>query len=311
MTGHPTVELRRATTADLPAIEALLAAERLPTTDLATAPVALWVAVRDGLVIGAAGLERYGDAGLLRSVVVAPAARGTGLGIALAATVERAARADGLTSLTLLTQTAAEFFARLGFSAVERAVAPPALAASAEFRSLCPASARCLTKPLDAATRWVLFLCTGNSCRSILGEATFNHLAPAGWRAVSAGSRPTGYVHPRSLALLAREGIATAGTFSKSWEQLGVTPDVVLSVCGNAAGEACPAWLGPAIRAHWGVEDPAHVTGTEAEVEAAFATAYRTLRRRIEAMFALPPAVLSGDRAVLEAELARIGSEVH
>src|SRR5665811_667496 len=79
----------------------------------------------------------------------------------------------------------------------------------------------------------VLFLCTGNSCRSILGEATFNHLAPEGWMAMSAGSKPTGQVHPRSLALLAREGISTEGYYSKSWNDLPVTPDIVLSVCGN------------------------------------------------------------------------------
>ncbi|HET8706258.1 MAG TPA: arsenate reductase ArsC, partial [Pseudomonadales bacterium] len=82
----------------------------------------------------------------------------------------------------------------------------------------------------------LLFLCTGNSCRSILAEATFNHLAPAGWHAMSAGSRPTGKVHPRSLALLQREGISTTGYFSKSWENLPVTPDIVVTVCASAAG---------------------------------------------------------------------------
>jgi arsenate reductase len=152
----------------------------------------------------------------------------------------------------------------------------------------------------------VLILCTGNSCRSILGEATFNHLAPAGWHAISAGSKPAGYVHPRSLALLAREGIATDGYHSKSWDQLPVTPDIVISVCGNAAGEECPAWLGPVLRAHWGVEDPAHVGGTEEEIDAAFMHAYRTLRARIEALFALPLAELEHDRARLKAELDRI-----
>jgi len=95
----------------------------------------------------------------------------------------------------------------------------------------------------------VLFLCTGNSCRSILGEATFNHLAPPGWQALSAGSRPTGQVHPRSLALLAREGIATEGYYSKSWDALPLTPDIVITVCGSAAGETCPAYLGPVLRA--------------------------------------------------------------
>lgn len=100
----------------------------------------------------------------------------------------------------------------------------------------------------------VLILCTGNSCRSILGEATFNHLAPAGWHAISAGSKPAGYVHPRSLALLEREGISTKGYHSKSWDSLPVTPDIVITVCGSAAGETCPAYLGPVMRAHWGLK---------------------------------------------------------
>ena len=154
----------------------------------------------------------------------------------------------------------------------------------------------------------VLFLCTGNSCRSILGEATFNHLAPAGWRAMSAGSKPTGQVHPRSLALLAREDISTEGYYSKSWNDLPVTPDIVLSVCGNAANETCPAYLGPVLRSHWGVEDPAHATGTEAEIDAAFMTAYRTLRHRIEQFLALPLNELQNDHERLKAELDRIST---
>ena len=153
----------------------------------------------------------------------------------------------------------------------------------------------------------VLFLCTGNSCRSILGEATFNHLAPPGWRAMSAGSRPAGYVHPRSLALLAREGIATDGYFSKSWDNLPATPDIVLTVCASAAGETCPAYLGPVMRSHWGVDDPAHATGTDEEIDAAFMRAYRILRARIEAMLALPLAELEDDRNRLKAELDRVG----
>ena len=156
----------------------------------------------------------------------------------------------------------------------------------------------------------VLFLFTGNSCRSILGEATFNHLAPAGWKAMSAGSRPTGQVHPRSLGLLTREGIPTEGCRSKSWDDLPATPDIVITVCASAAGETCPAYLGPALRAHWGVEDPAHVTGTEEEIDAAFMTAYRTLRRRIEAFLQLPLAELMNDRSRLKVEMDRIGAQV-
>jgi arsenate reductase (thioredoxin) len=156
----------------------------------------------------------------------------------------------------------------------------------------------------------VLFLCTGNSCRSILGEATFNHLAPKGWHALSAGSRPTGKVHPRSLALLEREGIATGGYHSKSWDDLPATPDIVVTVCSSAAGESCPAYLGPALRTHWGVDDPAHATGTDAEIDAAFAEAYQTLRRRIEAFLALPLQDLQHDRARLKLAMDRIGVQV-
>ena len=153
----------------------------------------------------------------------------------------------------------------------------------------------------------ILFLCTGNSCRSILSEATFNALAPAGMRPMSAGSNPAGYVHPRSIALLKREGIPAEGYFSKSWNDLPATPDIVITVCGNAAGETCPAYLAPAVRAHWGVEDPAKATGTDAEIDAAFELAYRTLRKRIETFLALPLAELMQDKVRLTAELERIG----
>ncbi len=152
----------------------------------------------------------------------------------------------------------------------------------------------------------VLFLCTGNSCRSILGEATFNHLAPEGWQAMSAGSNPTGQVHPRSIALLQREGIATEGYYSKSWENLPATPDIVISVCGNAANETCPAYLGPVLRTHWGVEDPAHATGTDEEIDASFMQAYKILRARIEAFFALPLNELQNDKAALKAAMDEI-----
>lgn len=154
----------------------------------------------------------------------------------------------------------------------------------------------------------VLFLCTGNSCRSILGEATFNHLAPEGWHAMSAGSKPTGQVHPRSLALLAREGISTEGYYSKSWDELPTTPDIVITVCASAAGETCPAYLGPVLRTHWGVEDPAHATGTDEEIDAAFMTAYRILRARIEAFLALPLESLKQDKALLKAEMDKIAT---
>ena len=123
---------------------------------------------------------------------------------------------------------------------------------------------------------------------------------------MSAGSRPTGRVNPNSIALLDREGIATGSLHSKSWDNLP-TPDIVITVCASAAGEACPGYLGPVLRSHWGVDDPAQVSGTQAKIDAAFETAYRTLRNRIEAFLALPLDELSRDRGRLESELDRIG----
>ena len=154
----------------------------------------------------------------------------------------------------------------------------------------------------------VLFLCTGNSCRSLISEAVFNHLAPRGWQAISAGSQPTGKLNDKALALLASKGISTEGYYSKSWDDLPVTPDIVVTVCASAAGETCPAYLGPVLRTHWGVEDPSHAVGTEEEINAAFETAYAILRARIEAFLALPLDELKNDRARLKAELDHIGS---
>lgn len=153
----------------------------------------------------------------------------------------------------------------------------------------------------------VLFLCTGNSCRSLIAEAVFNHLAPPGWHAASAGSQPTGKLNERALALLAAKDIPTVGCYSKSWDALPVTPDIVVTVCASAAGETCPAYLGPVLRTHWGVEDPSHVVGAEDEIAAAFETAYAILRARIEAFLALPLGELLADRARFKTELDRIG----
>jgi len=153
----------------------------------------------------------------------------------------------------------------------------------------------------------VLFLCTGNSCRSLMGEAIFNHLAPEGWRAISAGSKPLGRLNSRAVAKLEEKGISTEGYYSKSWNDLPVTPDIVISVCGNAANEVCPAYLGPVMRSHWGVEDPAHAEGTEEEINMAFEIAYGILRHRIEQFLALSLNELKNDPDRLKAELDRIG----
>lgn len=154
----------------------------------------------------------------------------------------------------------------------------------------------------------ILFLCTGNSCRSILSEGVFNHLAPQGMHAISAGSQPAGALHPRAVALLHREGISTAGYSSKSWDDLPVTPDIVVTVCASAAGETCPAYLGPVLRTHWGLEDPSHVAGSAEDIEAAFARTHAIILARTRAFLALPLAELQDDRARFKAELDRIGT---
>jgi arsenate reductase len=154
----------------------------------------------------------------------------------------------------------------------------------------------------------ILFLCTGNSCRSVLSEGVFNHLAPEGLRAMSAGSQPTGWLHPRAVALLHRKGISTEGYSSKSWDELPMKPDLVVTVCASAAGETCPAYLGPVPRTHWGLDDPSHLAGTEAEIEAAFERSYDIILARTQAFLALPLDTLKNDPAGFKAELARIGA---
>jgi arsenate reductase len=154
----------------------------------------------------------------------------------------------------------------------------------------------------------ILFLCTGNSCRSVLSEGVFNHLAPAGLRAISAGSQPTGWLHPRAVALLRRKGISTEGYHSKSWDALPMKPDLVVTVCASAAGETCPAYLGPVLRTHWGLDDPSHVAGAEEEIEAAFERTYDIILARTRAFLALPLEALKNDPAGFKAALDRIGS---
>lgn len=161
---------------------------------------------------------------------------------------------------------------------------------------------------MTSAPLKVLILCTGNSCRSILGEALFNHLGQGRMTAFSAGSKPTGQVHPKSLALLQSKGISTAGLRSKSWDEFTGKPmDVVITVCDSAAGETCPVFFGAPVKAHWGVPDPAHATGTEAEIMAAFEGAYKTLKARIEAFLRLPPGLAKDE---LSRHLRAIGETV-
>jgi arsenate reductase (thioredoxin) len=145
----------------------------------------------------------------------------------------------------------------------------------------------------------ILILCTGNSCRSIIGEALLNHLGKGRIEAYSAGSHPTGRVNPNALAILNEHGIPTTGFSSKSWAALESVPiDIVITVCDRAAGETCPAYLGKALKAHWGLPDPAGVTDSEQEVKAAFQATYDALKRRVERLLALPLESLSEQKLV-------------
>lgn len=153
----------------------------------------------------------------------------------------------------------------------------------------------------------VLFMCTANSCRSILSEAMFNHLAPAGYHAVSAGSVPKGRVLPRSLKTLEEAGIATDGLSSKGVEYFeNAPPDIVITVCDRAADEACPVYFGPALKAHWGLEDPSEVIGSEDAISAAFHTTLAHIEARCQAFLALPLDQLS--RNDLHLALKHIGT---
>jgi arsenate reductase (thioredoxin) len=156
----------------------------------------------------------------------------------------------------------------------------------------------------------VLFICTGNTARSILAEGLMNHLARGRFKAYSAGSQPKGVVNPLALQTLATWRIPIDGFRSKSWDEFSQPGapemDYVLTVCNNAAGEVCPFWPGQPMTAHWGVPDPAAVEGTDEEKAKAFLDAAVTLKRRIELMLALPLTSLDAHR--IHHEIKDIGT---
>ena len=158
--------------------------------------------------------------------------------------------------------------------------------------------------------RTVLVLCTGNSARSILGEALIDLLGEGRIAAFSAESKPKGEPHPGALRMLARKGIDIASFRSKSWLEFtgpdAPEIDLAITVCGNAAGEACPVFPGTPLRAHWGLPDPAEVDGSEAGVDAAFEETWRLLEMRVRAMLALDLEAM--DRTAAQAALAEIGA---
>jgi arsenate reductase (thioredoxin) len=155
----------------------------------------------------------------------------------------------------------------------------------------------------------VLFVCTGNSARSVIAEGLLNELGQGRFKAFSAGSRPKGTVHPLALKILATHRIPTDGFRSKSWEEFARADapelDFVFTVCDQAAGEVCPVWPGQPVSAHWGMPDPAAVEADEATREKAFLDTFVTLKRRLELMLALPIASL--DRIAIQRNVKDIG----
>ena len=154
-----------------------------------------------------------------------------------------------------------------------------------------------------------LFLCTGNSARSILAEAILNHTGKGRFRAFSAGSHPAGKVNPFAIELLAKQGLEVADLRSKNWDEFAAPGaphlDFVFTVCDNAAGEVCPVWPGKPITAHWGIEDPAAVSGSDEDKRKAFSKAFAEMNRRISLFTSLPLVKL--DAMAIKRELDQIG----
>ena len=153
----------------------------------------------------------------------------------------------------------------------------------------------------------MLFMCTANSCRSVLSEGLFNHVAPDGFTAISSGSLPSGKLNPRAVSTLQGLGVDTSALYSKGSEAFADSPpDIVITVCDKASGEACPVYFGPAIKSHWGLPDPSEVDGSDEAIQVAFDATVEHIKRRFAALFALDLKTLQGDD--LRQALDRIGA---
>jgi protein-tyrosine-phosphatase/N-acetylglutamate synthase-like GNAT family acetyltransferase len=301
-----TLRLRAAAPYDHDGVVALLGAAGLPLAGVPPALDGFLVAERGAELAGVAGLERYGDVGLLRSVAVSPAERGTGVGRALVERVLSDARKAGVGSVFLLTTTADRWFPRLGFSPVDRTALPDALGASEELRGACPASAVAMHRSLVGTEPLrVLILCTGNSARSQIAEAVLNARGAGRFRADSAGARPAARVHPLAVEVLRDAGIEWHGHAPRSVDDFGAREwDLVITVCDHAR-EACPILPGHPALAHWGMPDPATVEGSDTERRRAFTETLALVNRHIDALLALPTEAL--DPATLAERVSEIG----
>lgn len=299
---------------DGPALRRLLTSAGLLTEDIRDDRLGHFLVLRDGeSVVGAIGIDLAEDSALLRSLVVAEPFRGCGLAKELVSAAESLARQKGVKTLYLLTTTAESFFTKYGYRSAPREDAPSAIAAMPQFSSLCPSTSAFMSKPMTSKPFNVLFLCTGNSARSILAEAAMNNLglSMGKFKAYSAGSHPKGAVNPLALELLRRSHLSTEGLRSKSWDEFaqpGAPPlDFVFTVCDQAAGEQCPYWPGQPMTAHWGMPDPAAVEGSDEQKRKAFSDTLLVLRRRIELFASLPFDKL--DRLALHQRVGDIGAQ--
>jgi protein-tyrosine-phosphatase/N-acetylglutamate synthase-like GNAT family acetyltransferase len=304
---------------DIGPVKRLLADCGLPGDDAGNHIEHFLIARSGDELAGTVGLELAGSSALLRSLAVGNAYRGKGLAKLLYERILPYARAKGVETLYLLTLSAGDFFRRRGFKAAERSSAPEQIAATQQFTTLCPDTAEFLARDIrddrqkgqDMSDQPlnVLFLCTGNSARSIMAEAILNATGGDRFRAYSAGSHPNGKVNAFALAQIGKAGLSTEGYRSKSWDEFAVPGapkiDFVFTVCSDAAGEVCPMWPGHPVTAHWGVDDPASFKGTDDEKARFFSRIYGQLHARIRILTSLPLDKL--ERPALQKKLDEAG----
>lgn len=280
--NHPSV--RQAAPEDLKQVEQLLESASLPTLGVKEHFQHFLVAEEKGTVVGAIGLEMYGETALLRSAVVVSDRQNEGIGTQLYDNnIEQACRL-GVRRVLLLTNTAEEYFARKGFKKIEQKSVTGPVTTSIEFTGACPSHAACMELMLNPSTG-ILVLCTGNSCRSQMAEG-FLKSFDSTLEVHSAGTVPAPSVHPKAIQVMKEIGIDLSRAFPKSVDQfLNRSFDFVITVCDHAK-EACPVFTGKVEhRLHIGFDDPAEATGTEEEILATFRHVRDEIREQFHLFF--------------------------
>jgi arsenate reductase len=247
-------------------IISLLESQKLPVNDLPDDLNDFLVAIQNQKVVGVAGLEVYGNFGLLRSLAVHPEFRNAGIAQQLLQRIAEESRSKGLVTLYLLTETASAYFDRKGFLRISRDEVPPEVQQSSEFSHICPVSAIVMKKTLkNTHMKNILVLCTGNSCRSQIAEGYLRHFAGDKAKIYSAGIETHG-VNPRAIEIMKRDGIDISHHTSNNVnEYLDIDFDYVITVCDNAK-ESCPYFPTKAVKLHYNFPDPAKAIGTEEEI---------------------------------------------